>query len=133
LNETLIEIAFNRLEYSNDCSLEAKIYVSRLISMILKFPQVQERMIEIMLKDIDTSESMSSDHSISLKKKGGGVVAGLCNLLLIEKQHVGIIRNSIKACTYISMNYDFIKESSLSLKILSAMLSLLDTMEDRDD
>ena len=38
LNKDLIDIAFNCLEYSNDCTLEAKIHVSRLISIIFKFP-----------------------------------------------------------------------------------------------
>jgi hypothetical protein len=44
-----------------------------------------------------------------------------------------IIRHTIKACTYISMNYDFIKESKFSLAILKSMMSLLDSMKDRDD
>ena len=46
LNKDLIDIAFNCLEYCKDCTLEAKRHVSRLISIIFKFPQVQSRLME---------------------------------------------------------------------------------------
>lgn len=38
LNKDLIDIAFNCLEFCNECTLEAKRHVSRLISIIFKFP-----------------------------------------------------------------------------------------------
>jgi hypothetical protein len=38
LNKDLIDIAFNCLEFCNDCSVEAKRHVARLISIIFKFP-----------------------------------------------------------------------------------------------
>ena len=50
LNKDLIDIAFNRLEFCNDCTLEAKKHVARLISIIFKFPQVQERLIGYMVE-----------------------------------------------------------------------------------
>lgn len=84
LNKDLIDIAFNCLEYCTECTLEAKRHVARLISIIFKFPQVQQR---LMAKQ---------------------VVFGICDLL-DQKKHQDIIRYTIKACTYISMNYDFIK------------------------
>ena len=103
LNKDLIDIAFNCLEFCNDCTLEAKHHVARLISIIFKFPQVQERL-------------MAQE-----------VVFGICDLLS-QTKHLDIIRYTIKACTYISMNYDFIKQSQFSLVILQSMMVLLDTM-----
>ena len=38
LNKDLIDIAFNCLEFCNDCTIEAKQHVARLISIIFKFP-----------------------------------------------------------------------------------------------
>lgn len=38
LNKDLIEIAFNCLEFCNECTLEAKRHVARLMSVIFKFP-----------------------------------------------------------------------------------------------
>ena len=45
------------------------------------------------------------------------VVKGICDLLMMKK-HTDIIRYTIKACTYISMNYKFINDSKFSLNIL---------------
>lgn len=44
-----------------------------------------------------------------------------------------IVRHTIKACTYISMNYDFIKESRFSMIILQSMMQLLEQMPHPDD
>mmetsp|Transcript_17153 Transcript_17153/g.26518 ORF Transcript_17153/g.26518 Transcript_17153/m.26518 type:complete len:116 (+) Transcript_17153:3965-4312(+) len=60
------------------------------------------------------------------------VVNGICELLR-QTKHSDIVRHTIKACTYISMNYEFIKKSELSLDILKSMMQLLDTMKTRDD
>jgi hypothetical protein len=60
------------------------------------------------------------------------VVTGICDLLSMKK-HKDIIRFTIKACTYISMNYDFIKRSDLSLDILKCFMKLLDQMTGKDD
>lgn len=108
LNKDLIDIAFNCLEHCNECTIEAKRHVARLISIIFKFPQVQHR---LMAKE---------------------VVTGICDLLSMKK-HKDIIRFTIKACTYISMNYDFIKRSDLSLDILKCFMKLLDQMTGKDD
>ena len=108
LNRDLIDIAFNSLEYCEDCSLEAKRHVSRLISIIFKFPQVQERLLAI------------------------EVVNGICDLLR-QMKHMDIVRNTIKACTYISMNYEFISASEYSLEILKAFMFLLENMEEQAD
>lgn len=108
LNKDLIDIAFNCLEFCTECTVAAKRHVARLISIIFKFPQVQERL-------------MATE-----------VVQGICELLN-QKKHIEIIRYTIKACTYISMNYDFIKESMYSLDILKSMMVLLDKMKNRND
>jgi hypothetical protein len=42
LNQDIIDIAFSCLEYTRNISLEARINLSRLISFIFKFPQVQD-------------------------------------------------------------------------------------------
>ena len=60
------------------------------------------------------------------------VVKGICDLLMMKK-HIDIIRYTIKACTYISMNYKFINDSKFSLNILKSMMILLDQMQSRDD
>ena len=44
-----------------------------------------------------------------------------------------IIRYTIKSCTYISMNYKFIKEARFSKEILKQMMKLLDQMTGRND
>ena len=60
------------------------------------------------------------------------VVIGICELLN-QNKHIDIIRYTIKACTYISMNYDFIRDSKFSLDILKSMMTLLDKMKNRND
>ena len=45
------------------------------------------------------------------------IVKGICDLLQ-QVNHLDIIRYAIKACTYISMNYKFIKDSKFSKHIL---------------
>ena len=46
LNKDLIEISFNCLEYCNESSPDAKKHLAKLISIIFKFPIVQERILE---------------------------------------------------------------------------------------
>ena len=46
LNKDIIDIAFNCLEFCSEISIEAKRNLSRLISIIFKFPQVQDRIID---------------------------------------------------------------------------------------
>lgn len=99
LNKDLIDITFNCLEYCADCTLEAKRHVAKLISIIFKFPQVQERLM--------TPE----------------VVNGIQDLLK-QTKHMEIVRHTIKACTNISMNYEFIM-SEYSMVVLKAMMQLL--------
>ena len=57
---------------------------------------------------IEEEEAQSSDIQI---------VKGLCDLLQ-QTGHMDIVRYTIKACTYISMNYKFIKNSKFSKDIL---------------
>lgn len=42
LNQDIIDIAFNCLEFCDSISIEAKANLSRLISIIFRFPQVQQ-------------------------------------------------------------------------------------------
>jgi hypothetical protein len=56
------------------------------------------------------------------------VVQGVCVLLRMVKE-INVVRDTIKACTYISMNYDFVKQSQFSLIVLQALMMLLDKME----
>ena len=79
LNKDLIDIAFNCLEFYDDCLVDAKRHVSRLISIIFKFPQVQSKLMVL------------------------EVVIGIQDLLS-QVDNIDIIRNTIKACTYFSMN-----------------------------
>ena len=46
LNQDIIDIAFNCLEYCENISIDAKKNLARLISIIFKFPQVQERILQ---------------------------------------------------------------------------------------
>ena len=46
LNKDLIAIAINCLQYCNESSIEAKKHLAKLISIIFKFPIVQERILE---------------------------------------------------------------------------------------
>lgn len=110
LNKDLIDIAFNCLEFAQECTIEAKRHVARLISIIFKFPQVQERLMAL------------------------EVVKGICDLLQ-QTKHLSIIRYTLKACTYISMNYEFIRQSKFSLSILKQMMALLslNSLDQRDD
>ena len=63
---------------------------------------------------------------------GVEVVQGIGQLLNLHK-HKDIIRYTIKACTYISMNYEFIKSATLSVDILKEMLLLLESLPDKND
>ena len=60
------------------------------------------------------------------------VINGICDLLNQTAQ-TDIIRHTIKACTFISLNYDFIKQYDYSLPILKAMLLLVEKVEDKND
>ena len=60
------------------------------------------------------------------------VIEGICDLLNQTKEPE-IINHTIKACTYISLNYDFIKQSEFSLPILKELLHLLDKVENKQD
>ena len=63
LNKDLIEISLNCLEFCNESSPEAKKHLAKLISIIFKYPIVQERIL---------------DRSI---------VLGVCDLLDQHKDH----------------------------------------------
>lgn len=108
MNKDLIDIAFNCLESSHECTLEAKKHVARLISIIFKFPQVQEKLMD------------------------GQVIIGICDLLG-QRKHTSIVRYTIKACTYISMNFYFISERDFSREILKSMMTLLDFFSTKED
>lgn len=82
--------------------------MARLISIIFKFPQVQERLKRIR------------------------VIEGICDLLN-QKKNMSIIRYTIKACTYISMNYDFIRQTEFAKKILRSMMELLSKTNTKED
>jgi len=60
------------------------------------------------------------------------IVKGICDLL-DQIHHMDIIRYTIKSCTYISMNYKFIKDARFSKDILKQMMKLLDQMTGRND
>lgn len=109
LNKDLIDIALNCLENASQCTLEAKLHVARLISIIFKFPQVQESILG-----------------------PNDVIKGICKLLSLKKNE-DVTRHTIKACTYLSMNFEFISESKHSLPVLHAMMELLDNLSDRHD
>ena len=108
LNKDLIEISINCLEYCNESSPDAKKHLAKLISIIFKFPIVQERILE------------------------REIVLGVCDLLS-QDAYPDIQRYAIKACTYISQSYDFISSSIYSLDIMKAMLNLLDTLHNKGD
>lgn len=46
LNKDIIDIAFNCLEFCDTISIDAKRNLARLISIIFKFPQVQDRILQ---------------------------------------------------------------------------------------
>ena len=108
MNKDLIDIAFSCLESSTECTIEAKKHVARLISIIFKFPQVQEKLLH------------------------ADVIKGICDLLG-QRKHTSIVRHTIQACTYISMNYDFISQKDFSREILSSMMKLLDQLLSKQD
>ena len=99
LNKDLIEIAFNCLEFCSEISIEAKQKLAKLISIIFKFPQVQEKLL--------ASE----------------VIIGI-NELLEQHAFEDILKHTVKACTFLSMNYEFVS-TSLSLDILKNLMPLL--------
>lgn len=121
MNDDIISIAFNCLSFSKECTLEAKQHVAKLISIIFKFPQVQKKLMES--ADLETEDGDVSDVKI---------VRGICDLLE-QVNHMDIIRYTIKSCTYISMNYKFIKDARFSKDILKQMMKLLDQMTGRND
>ena len=101
LNKDIIKIAFSCLENVFQISSEAKQNLARLISIIFKFPQVQE----------------------SLHNEG--IILGIVYLLQNEHIHMSeIITNVVRACSYISLNYSFVN-SPLSLHILKSLMPIL--------
>jgi hypothetical protein len=109
LNQDLIFIALNCLEYCESISIEAQNNLSRLISIIFKFPQVQEKLNE-------------------------KVVDGLIHLLdraTLSDEVTDMMKYTIIACTYISQNFAFIT-SEISLLVLRALTSMLDRVSDRN-
>ena len=106
LNKDLIDIAFNCLEFCSDISQEAKQKLAKLISIIFKFPQVQEKL-------------LSQE-----------VIIGIGNLLE-ESDNEDILRNTVKACTYLSMNYKFVS-THLSLEILKNLMTFMHVFKGED-
>jgi len=106
LNKDLIDIAFNCLEFCSDISIEAKQKLAKLISIIFKFPLVQEKL-------------LSQE-----------VILGMTHLLEQVEDHE-ILRNTVKACTYLSMNYEFVS-TYLSLEILKNLIPFLYVFQDED-
>jgi len=51
------------------------------------------------------------------------VILGITHLLELSDQQ-DIIKNTVKACTYLSMNYEFVS-SKLSLDVLKNLMPLL--------
>lgn len=102
LNRDLIDIAFNCLEFADEIAEEAQQKLAKLISIIFKFPQVQ---------------------SFILKPE---IVQGV-NSLLNVNENLDIIKNTVKAVSYLSMNYEFVNQP-ISLQILKRLMPLLDTL-----
>ena len=109
LNIDIIEIAFSCLENAQLISSEAKINLARLISIIFKFPQVQERLFEEQ------------------------VVQGIVHLLkcnLKEFDDTPLFHYTLKTCALISLNFKFVN-SHLSLPILQALMPLYKIYQER--
>ena len=106
LNQDIIDIAFSCLEYCDSISVDAKRNLARLISIIFKFPQVQERI---------------------LQEK---IVHGIVHLLSQDLQQSSIISHALRSCTYISLSYKFVN-SPLSLQVLQALTPLMDKLDSK--
>ena len=57
------------------------------------------------------------------------VIEGLVHLLQQDKRYSDIISFTVEACTYISLNFNFLN-SEMSLKILQALTPLLARLSD---
>jgi len=77
-----------------------------LISIIFKFPQVQDKLL--------------------IPEVVNGV-----NHLLEQQEEVEIIKNTVRSCTYLSMNYQFIS-TQLSLEVLRNLMHLLPLFQGTD-
>jgi hypothetical protein len=100
LNKDLIDIAFNCLELAQDIAEEAQEKLAKLISIIFKFPQVQR----------------------FIQKRE--LVLGVTQLLQVQG-HKEILGNTVKACTYLTMDYEFVNRP-LSLDLLMRLVPLID-------
>jgi len=107
LNRDLIDIAFNCLEFAEEIAEEAQEKLAKLISIIFKFPQVQR---------------------FILKRE---IIIGVTELLRVHC-NPNIVKDTIRAVTYISMNYEFVN-SSLSLEMLKKLMPLLKQFENNHD
>ena len=101
LNKDIIDIAFSCLENVFLVSMEAKYNLSRLISIIFKFPQVQERLM---------------NEAVIL-----GIVYLLQSFNTADKKILSFL---ITASSYISLNFNF-ANSRLSLRILQALAPIM--------
>ena len=105
LNQDIIDIAFSCLEYCDSISVDAKRNLARLISIIFKFPQVQERILQ------------------------DKIVYGIVHLLSQDLSQKAIISHALRSCTYISLSYNFVN-SPLSLQVLKALTPLMDKLDE---
>ena len=63
---------------------------------------------------------------------GSDVVNGMCDLLR-QKENRDIVRFTIKGCTFISMNYEFINAPSYCVPILKELINLIEHFNCRND
>ena len=94
LNKDIVDIAFSCLENVFLLSKDAKFNLARLMSIILKFPQVQERL---------TNER---------------VILGMVYMLQeYDSLNEEMLRFLVTACSYISLSFKFVN-SKFSIRIL---------------
>lgn len=106
LNKDLIDIAFNCLEFSAEIDEDAQEKLAKLISIIFKFPQVQR---------------------FILKRE---LIFGVANLLSVLG-HREILGNAVKACTYLTMDYEFVSQP-ISMELLQRLVPLVDYFAEDD-
>ena len=104
LNRDLIDIAFNCLEFADEMAEEAQEKLAKLISIIFKFPQVQR---------------------FILKPE---IIVGVTHLLKIT-WNSDIIKDTVRAVTYLSMNYVFVN-SQISIEVLKRLMPLLTVLQE---
>ena len=134
LNEDLIVLAFNCLEYSTRITLEAQNNVAKLLAKVMKYPAIQARMLEegsALIYGISSlldllDQSQEAIQSLNLTGDSQHAHHKRCSAeVWAIRKKLQTIEYILQACTYFSMNGNFVAYHTDSIVIMNSLLGIL--------